>query len=78
MQRKQGEKEAKERREREKGAFAQYLPDYSFRRPAGVHRWQEGETAKERGGEKDTGTIDRRGYVHICKYIYPGSTGSES
>lgn len=27
---------------------------------------------------KDTGIIDRRGYVHICKYIYPGSTGPES
>lgn len=27
---------------------------------------------------KDTGIIDCRGYVHICKYIYPGSTGPES
>ena len=51
------EKKEKKRREKKKGsAFAQHLPDYSFRRPGGFTRMARGcETANGRERERERG-----------------------
>ena len=89
IERKENEREGlerrrkKKRREKKKGsAFAQHLPDYSFRRPGGFTRMARGceiermvEREREREGRENRESSIDPGYVHICKYIYPGSTG---